>query len=109
MTDNRTRIWTSTLVLAALTLGPAAPSHAGDGAALYKAKICHSCHGEQPNQPVLPVYPKLAGQNAGYLLQQMKDIRDGKRTNGLSVAMKTVVSSVTDEDFQAIADWLATQ
>jgi len=40
-------------------------------------------------------------------MQQMKDIRDGKRTNGLAVAMKAVVSSVTDEEFQAIADWLA--
>jgi cytochrome c553 len=37
----------------------------------------------------------------------MKDIRDGKRTNGLSIAMKAVVATVTDEEFQAIADWLA--
>jgi cytochrome c len=42
-------------------------------------------------------------------VQQMKDIRDGKRNNGLSVAMKAVVGSVTDEEFQAIADWLSTQ
>jgi cytochrome c len=94
---------------AALALFAAPSLCAADGAALYKTKICHSCHGETPNKPILPVYPKLAGQNAPYLVQQMKDIRDGKRNNGLSVAMKAVVGSVTDEEFQAIADWLSTQ
>ena len=94
---------------ATLALCTAPGLYAADGAALYKAKICHSCHGETPNMPIMPVYPKLAGQNAPYLLQQMKDIRDGKRNNGLSVAMKAVVGSVTDEELQAIADWLSTQ
>lgn len=64
--------------------------------------------GRQTAHP-LPVYPKLSGQNAPYLLQQMKDIRDGKRANGLSAAMKAVVSSVTDEQFEAITNWLSTQ
>jgi cytochrome c len=94
---------------ATLALCAAPGLYAADGAELYKAKICHSCHGETPNKPILPVYPKLAGQNAPYLLQQMKDIRDGKRNNGLSIAMKGVVGSVTDEEFQTIADWLSTQ
>lgn len=94
---------------ATLALCAAPALYAADGAALYKTKICHSCHGETPNKPILPVYPKLSGQNAPYLLQQMKDIRDGKRNNGLSVAMKAVVGSVTDEEFQTIADWLSTQ
>ncbi len=94
---------------AALAIAGAPGLYAAEGAALYKTKICHSCHGETPNQPILPVYPKLSGQNAPYLVQQMKDIRDGKRNNGLSVAMKAVVGSVTDDEFQAIADWLATQ
>jgi cytochrome c len=96
-------------IVAALTLplGLPAGAQALDGAAIYKAKICNTCHGENGAQPILPVYPKIAGQNGPYLLEQMKDIRDGKRTNGLSAAMKGVVSTVTDEEFQAIADWLA--
>jgi len=56
---------------------------------------------------VLPIYPKLAGQNAPYLLEQMKAIRDGTRTNGLSAAMRPLMSSVPDEEFQSIAEWLA--
>lgn len=82
---------------------------AADGAALYRAKACHGCHGERPNRPMLPVYPKLSGQNAPYLLQQMKDIRDGKRTNGFSAAMKAAVGNVADTELEAIANWLATQ
>ena len=90
-----------------LCVGYSTAACALDGAALYKEKICNTCHGENGAQPIMPLYPKVKGQNAPYLVQQMKDIRDGKRTNGLSAAMKAVVSTVTDEEFQAIADWLA--
>lgn len=85
-----------------------AGAYALDGAALYQEKICNTCHGETGAEPILTVYPKVSGQNPQYLLQQMKDIRDGARTNGLSVAMKAVIGTVTDEELQAIADWLAT-
>lgn len=95
--------------VAGFAMGPAGMANAADGAELYKAKICNTCHGDDGNQPVMAAYPKIAGQNAEYALQQMKDIRDGKRTNGLSAAMQGVVSTVTDEEFEAIAAWLATQ
>ena len=90
-----------------LCVGYSTAGSALDGAALYKEKICKTCHGEKGAHPIMPLYPKINGQNAPYLVEQMKDIRDGRRTNGLTVAMKAVVSSVTDEEFQAIADWLA--
>jgi cytochrome c551/c552 len=41
-----------------------ARAFAADGAALFQEKICNTCHGEAGKQPVLPVYPKLAGQIA---------------------------------------------
>lgn len=93
--------------LLGVCVGYSASTYALDGATLFKQKICNTCHGETGAQPIMPLYPKVSGQNAPYLMQQMKDIRDGKRTNGLSVAMKAVVGTVTDEEFQAIADWLA--
>lgn len=91
-----------------LCLGNAGALQAQDGGALYKVRACHACHGEDAKTTVLPVYPKLAGQNASYLLEQMKAIRDGTRTNGLSAAMRPLMASVTDDEFKAIADWLAT-
>jgi cytochrome c len=95
------------IVAMALCLGTPVSTYALDGAALYKKKVCHTCHGETGSDAILPIYPKVSGQNATYLLAQMKDIRDGRRTNGLSAAMRAVVSTVTDEEFEAIADWLA--
>ena len=97
----------ATAALLGLFLCQASGAYALDGAALYKEKLCITCHGETGAQPIMPLYPKVSGQNVPYLLEQMKDIRDGKRTNGLSAAMKALVGTVTDEEFQAIAEWLA--
>ena len=81
-------------------------AHAVDGAAVYQAKACLGCHGMDAKTPVMPTYPKLAGQNAAYALQQMKDIKSGARANGMSVAMKAVMQRVSDEEMEAIAQWL---
>ena len=80
-----------------------------DGADLYQKKTCWSCHGKDAKTPIMPVYPKLAGQNAQYALQQMKDIKAGVRSNGQSAAMKGVMGLVSDEEMAAIAEWLSTQ
>ncbi len=80
-----------------------------DGAALYQAKTCSSCHGKDAKSPLLPVYPKLAGQNADYAFNQMKDIKSGTRANGQAVAMKGVMGMVSEAEMREIADWLASQ
>lgn len=80
---------------------------AADGGALFREKGCHACHGADGSHPVSPDYPLLAGQNRSYLLRQMRDIRDGVRTNGLSGVMRATVTGVSDEEFAAIAEWLA--
>ena len=79
-----------------------------DGAALYKTKTCFACHGKDANTPIMPAYPKLAGQNADYAYNQMKDIKSGARSNGQTAAMKGVMHLVSDEEMRAISDWLAT-
>ncbi len=80
---------------------------AADGAALYTAKNCQTCHGAEGKAPIMGMYPKLNGQNKDYLVAQMKDIKSGARSNGMSMAMKAMVATVTDEEFAAIADYLA--
>ena len=95
----------------AISLLLACPASAFDdpGADLYKAKICHTCHGEDGTHPVTEDYPVIAGQPVKYLVAQMKDIRDGRRTNGLSASMQAVVANVTDEELGTIAEWLASR
>ncbi len=83
-------------------------AQAADGAELFKTKTCWSCHGKDAKTPIMPIYPKLAGQNADYAFNQMKDIKSGARSNGQTAAMKGVMGLVTEEEMRAIADWLST-
>ncbi|MEW8655855.1 MAG: cytochrome c [Candidatus Thiodiazotropha endolucinida] len=89
-------------------VGITTQAQAADGAELYKTKTCWSCHGKDANTPIMPIYPKLAGQNADYAFNQMMDIKSGARSNGQTAAMKGVMGLVTEEEMRAIADWLST-
>ena len=98
-----------TTVVATLVSGAAL----ADGASLYAEKTCIACHGKEGKKPLTPTYPKLAGQNAAYMEQQMLDIRSGARANGSSAAMKGVMVNpegdqlVSDADIKAIAQYLS--
>lgn len=98
----------SAVLFLAAGLGAMGTVQALDGAELYAKKTCVACHGKDANTPILPVYPKLAGQNSDYAYNQMKDIQSGARNNGQTVAMKAVMHLVSDEELRIIADWLAT-
>ncbi len=95
-------------ILIAATAGLAAPAFALDGAELYVKKTCVACHGKDAKTPILPTYPRLAGQNADYAFNQMKDIASGARANGQTAAMKGIMHLVSEEELRAIADWLTT-
>jgi cytochrome c len=79
-----------------------------DGAKLYVTKTCVACHGKDAKTPLLPIYPKLAGQSADYAINQMNDIKSGARNNGQTAAMKGVMHLVNEEEMRAIAHWLST-
>src|SRR5574343_1853623 len=85
----------------------AAPASAADGAALYKDKTCNACHGPKGDKPLMPNYPKINGQNAAYIEQQMKDIKSGARNNGQTAAMKGVMHLVNDDEIKALAEYLS--
>lgn len=93
--------------LIATALAVSAPVFAADGATLYKEKTCWSCHGKDAKTPILPNYPKLAGQNAAYAEEQMKDIKSGKRNNGQTAAMKGVMGLVNEAEIKVLADYLS--
>ncbi len=92
--------------------GFATSAMALDGAALYLDATkggCSACHGKDAKTPIMPSYPKLAGQNADYAFNQMKDIQSGKRNNGMTAAMKGITHLTNDEEKKAIAQWLSEQ
>lgn len=102
------RVIPLTAVSAFISLGLVGSAVAADGAELFKSKTCWSCHGKDAKTPIMPVYPRLAGQNADYAFNQMKDIKSGARANGQAAAMKGVMGLVNEEEMRVIADWLAT-
>jgi cytochrome c553 len=75
-----------------------------DGEELYSYKFCITCHGQQ-GISVAPNYPNLANQNESYLVNQMKDIIEKRRSNKLTILMTEhpVVSGINDEEMSAIA------
>lgn len=94
------------IVVAALAMAGAGVALA-DGATLFKERTCWSCHGKDAKTPILPNYPKLAGQNAAYMEQQMKDIKSGARNNGQTAAMKGIMFLVNDADMKELAAYLS--
>jgi cytochrome c len=90
-----------------VALSPAAVLSA-DGEKLFQTKTCSTCHGKDGKTPIMPMYPKIAGQNKEYTKQQMLDIKSGARSNGQSAAMKGVMHLVSDEEIQALAEYIAT-
>lgn len=95
------------LVMGVAFLGFASTTMAADGKALYTQKLCQTCHGAEGKAPITPMYPKLNGQNSLYLLNQIKDIKSGKRGNGMSMVMKPMIAALSDADAKAISDYLA--
>lgn len=93
------------MIAAGLVASPvlAAP----DGAKLFAEKTCNACHGAKGDKPLMPNYPKVAGQNAAYIEAQMKDIKSGARNNGQTAAMKGVMHLVDDAEIKAISEYLA--
>jgi cytochrome c len=105
------------VALLSMTIGLSMGSIAGaetpdaevlDGEALFNQRTCFTCHGKDGKTPLLPFYPIIAGQNAAYALQQMKDIKSGARANGNSAAMQGVMFLVNDEEMKILADYIST-
>jgi cytochrome c553 len=67
---------------------------------------CMACHG--PSGAGIPsLFPRLSGQNADYTLTQLKAFHDGTRTNDPNGAMRAIASKLTDQEMQALAQYVA--
>jgi len=98
----------STILLVTSILSVSGVAYAGDGAKLFAEKTCTACHGKDGKTPLMPDYPKIAGQSRAYIERQMTDIKSGKRANGNAAAMQGVMSIVTDEDIKDLAEYVST-
>ena len=69
------------------------------------AKACITCHG-QKGISTDTTFPNLAGQKQGYLNQEIKAFRDGKRDNP---QMLPFVNSLSDDDITQLARYFSQQ
>lgn len=81
----------------------------GDAAAgKTKSAACAGCHGPDGNSPA-PMYPKIAGQHAQYLVASIKAYKAGERTGGQAATMKPMVANLSDQDIADLAAFYASQ
>ena len=64
-----------------------------------KSASCAACHGAVGISPNTS-WPNLAGQQTAYLVKQMKEFRDGKRSDPW---MSPMAKPLSDEDIEDLA------
>jgi cytochrome c553 len=82
---------------------PFTSGKAADGAT--KAAVCSACHGPAGNSSN-PEWPRLAGQNAVYIAQQLRLFRSGVRANPV---MQPLAASLSDQDISDLAVYFEAQ
>lgn len=73
-----------------------------------KLKACGACHGEKGDKPLAPDYPMLAGQHADYIVQALKNYRDGRRTHPI-MSMQVKALGLTDADMIKLGQYFGGQ
>ena len=71
--------------------------------------VCGTCHGPRGNS-IQPKYPRLAGQNANYLVAQLKAFRAQTRGDPDAIGyMWGMASQLDDDTIQALASYYSGQ
>ena len=97
---------TSRLVAAAIACVSLSLAHSQDLAAGEQtAKACAACHGADGN-PASGQFPTLAGQTWRYLYVELKDFKEGRRSNPI---MSPMAQPLSREDMIAVANFFAAQ
>jgi cytochrome c553 len=75
------------------------------GAQLFASR-CSSCHGARAEGSERPAVPRLAGQNHGYLVRQLRDLIEGRRPAAGRDHLQPL-RSLEQDQINAIADYLS--
>jgi cytochrome c553 len=85
---------------------PAEPFTTGKAASgEAKAALCSACHGPNGNS-VNPEWPRLAGQSAVYIAEQLRLFRSGVRNNPI---MQPLAASLSEQDISDVAVYYEAQ
>lgn len=88
------------------------PAVAAKGKAMYDdgntatgVPACQGCH--QPAAEGNERYPRLAGQHQTYTTAQLRKFKSGERNNDKAKVMRAVAARMSEEEIDAVADYLA--
>jgi cytochrome c553 len=98
------RRWPGAALLLSLACTVSAASWAQDAQKLA-ATVCVACHGPDGNSGI-PMFPKIAGQQADYLIKQLRDFQTGRRKSDV---MAPVVATLKLEDIIGLAEYYSRQ
>lgn len=107
----RSNYWRSLLIAACLSCAAvgwaaayaAANQTDGDGSEPWDG--CAECHGLDGAGNHIK-FPRLAGQNRSYIVEQLVDFRDGRRRND---QMSKTATELAEGDIPRVAEWFAKQ
>ena len=90
---------------AAAVFAQVSPAQGDAAAGEAKSALCATCHGPDGNSELV-INPKIAGQNARYMIKQLQDFKSGARPGPIMTAM---VINLSDEDIEDLAAYYAAQ
>jgi len=100
------KILAFSLAVVWVSMSPVALAEDGKSSAgKEKTGHCAGCHGEDGNS-LIPSYPKLAGQHASYLVNQLQSFKSGTRNNAM---MAPMAAALSENDMADIAAYYAEQ
>ncbi|HEY2967171.1 MAG TPA: c-type cytochrome [Casimicrobiaceae bacterium] len=70
-----------------------------------KAQVCVTCHGQNGNSQN-PDYPILAGQTWRYIYIELKDFKEGRRSDP---QMSPIAATLSQDDMVALGNYFAAQ
>jgi cytochrome c553 len=88
-----------------LAAGYANAEEGSAAAGKEKSAVCAACHGADGNS-VAPDFPKLAGQNADYMMKALSDYKSGARKNPI---MGGQVTNLSKQDMADLAAYFSSQ
>lgn len=95
------------------TLGKAKEEYVKMGEKLYRGgnietgvTACMACHGPDGKGNQAAKYPRLSGQHAQYLEDQLHKFRDNKRTNSPNGMMDSISHRLSDHEIKAVSSYI---
>ena len=67
---------------------------------------CSACHGPTGAGNPAAKYPAVSGQHAAYIVKQLHDFKEGKRTNDSEI-MRSIAKKMTTAEMEAVAQYMS--